>query len=229
MTRLDEAFRKIHHRLKPRTPLPSIETEFFPSVGANHSATLEDGTLRVRISDLFTDAPLEVLENVAMILLSKLYRRKIDTQHHEDYRRYTLSHRMVERSRQVRAERGRSQPTTPARGRHYDLDPLFDAINSDYFEGTLPKPQLSWTQRTARTVLGRYDFEQNVIFVSRALDSDGVPSHVVEYILFHEMLHVKHGTEIKNLREIAHTPEFRREEKRFAHYDLAQKWLRHDP
>jgi hypothetical protein len=225
VTELECAVRKIHRELKPHTALPTIETEFFPSVGANHSATLEDGVLRVRVSDLFADAPLEILETVAIILLSKLYRKKIDAERQKDYRRYTMSHRMLERSRRVRSERGRPTRTTPPQGRFYDLDTLFDAINVDCFDGTLPKPKLSWTRRKARSTLGRYDFDQNVIFVSRYLDSDTIPTHVIEYILFHEMLHVKHGTEIKGLREIVHTPAFRREEKRFTHYQAASNWL----
>ncbi len=225
MTELESAVRKIHRELKPRTALPRIETEFFPSVGANHSATLEEGVLRVRVSDLFADAPVEILETVAIILLSKLYREKIDGGHQRKYRRYTMSHRMLERGRLVRSTRGRPTPTTSPQGRYYDLDTLFDAINVSCFNPRLEKPQLSWTRRKARSVLGRYDFDQDVIFISRYLDSDTIPSHIVEYILFHEMLHVKHGTEIKGLREIVHSPAFRREEKRFTHYQAAIDWL----
>ena len=225
MSELESAVRKIHRELKPRTALPRIETEFFPSVGANHSATLEQGVLRVRVSDLFADAPVEILETVAIILLSKLYRKKIDAERQKDYRRYTMSHRMLERGRQVRSKRGRPTPTTSPQGLYYDLDTLFDAINVSFFDGTLRKPQLSWTRRRARSVLGRYDFAQDVIFLSRHLDSHTIPPHVVEYILFHEMLHVKHGSQIKGLREFVHTPAFRREEKRFTHYQAASDWL----
>ena len=225
MTPLESAVRKIHRQLKPRTALPRIESEFFPSVGANHSATLDAGILRVRVSDLFSDAPAEILEIVASILLSKLYRKKVDPEQHKEYRQYAMSHRMVERGRRARAERGRPTPTTSPQGRCYDLETLFDAINSRYFDSGLLKPQLSWTRRKSRTVLGRYDFEQNVIFVSRFLDSDTVPLLVIEYVLFHEMLHVKHGIEIKGLREIVHTPAFRREEKQFRHYQRAAEWL----
>ena len=227
MTDLESAFRKIHRELKPRTPLPKIQTEFFPSVGANHSATLEEGVLRVRVSDLFADAPAEILETVAVILLAKLYRKKIDAEYHADYRRYTMNTDMLERGRRVRSERGRPTPTTAPRGKCYDLGALFDEINMECFAGRLRKPQLSWTRRKARTVLGRYDFDQDVIFISRFLDSDTIPAHVVRYILFHEMLHVKHGTEIKGLREIVHTPAFRREEKQFPNYQFARDWLDH--
>jgi len=210
VTELESAFRKIHVELKPRTPLPILQTEFFPSVGANHSATLDKGTLRIRISDLFSDAPVEVLEALAAILLAKLYRKRVDPGHQRAYRRYTLSSEMIERSRLTRAERGRRSRTTGPNGRLHDLNALFEHINALYFENDLRKPELSWTQKKARSTLGRYDFEQDVIFISRFLDSPDVPHYVVEYVMFHEMLHVKHGSQIKGLKEIVHPQRFAR-------------------
>lgn len=223
---LAAAFSRVHRQLKPRTPLPAIETEFFPSVGANHSATLEDGRLKVRVSDLFEDAPADVYETLAAILLSKLYSKKVDSRHNRAYRQYTMSASMLERTRRARRDRGRRTRTTGAAGRFHDLGPLFDAINAECFRSTLRRPALSWTRRETRSVLGRYDFDQDAIFISRSLDSPDVPEYVVRYILFHEMLHIKHGTEIRNLREIVHSPEFRREERRYEYYEAANRWLR---
>lgn len=223
---LESAVRRVHRQLKPRTPLPTIRTEFFASVGANHSATLEDGTLSVRVSDLFADAPADVFETLAAILLSKIYRKKIDPQQNRAYRRYTMSESMVERTRRARSERGRRTRTTGPKGKFYDLEPLFNQINQEYFGQELHRPELSWTARKTRSLLGRYDFDQDVIFISRTIDSPEVPEFVLRYILFHEMLHVKHGTTIQNFRELVHTPEFRREERQFEFYDAANDWLK---
>ena len=225
MTDLSSAFAVVHRQIKPRTPLPEIETEFFPSVGANHSATLEEGKLRVRVSDLFVDAPTRVLEALAWILLAKLYRKKIDRSYHLEYRRYTLSDEMLERGRETRSARGRPTRTHGVAGQNYNLDDIFDELNTDYFEGDLRKPELSWTARRARRSLGRYDFSQDVIFISRYLDSSHVPDYVIRYILYHEMLHVRFGSRISKLREIVHPPEFRREERQFEHFEAANAWL----
>ena len=222
---LESAFRRVHRQVKPRTPVPAIRTRFYPSVGANHNVKLERGTLTVRVSDLFEDAPAHIFETIAAILLSKLYKTKLDARHNDIYRRYTMSEPMLERARRARAERGRPGPTTDPRGRRHDLDRLFDALNREYFDSGLPKPALSWTRRATRTLLGRYDFDQDTVFVSRSLDSPGVPEHVVRYILFHEMLHVKHGARIRNGRKLVHTAEFRREERGFTDYAAANDWL----
>jgi hypothetical protein len=160
-----------------------------------------------------------------VILLSKLYRRKIDPRHNRRYRAYTMSAPMRERALRTRAQRGRPSATTGPAGRAHDLKPLFDDINDNYFAGSLPRPGLSWTLRKTRRLMGRYDFEQDVIFISRSLDSPSVPEYVVRYILFHEMLHVKHGTRFENDREVVHPPEFRREERRYEYYDAATAWL----
>ena len=223
---LESAFRRVHRQLKPRTPLPTIRTEFFASVAANHSATLEDGTLSVRVSDLFVDAPADLFETLAAILLSKLYRKKIDPKHNTAYRRYTMSGPMLERTRHARSQRGRRTRTTGPKGKFYDLLPLFDDIDQEYFESELKRPELSWTTRKTQSLLGRYDFDQDVIFISRSLDSVEVPEFVLRYVLFHEMLHVKHGTRICNLREVVHTPEFKREERLFEYYDAANEWIK---
>ena len=52
-----------------------------------------------------------------------------------------------------------------------------------------------------------------------------MPSYAVEFILYHEMLHVKHPLRAAACGLQAHSPEFRAEEKRFAHYVRARKFL----
>ena len=75
-------------------------------------------------------------------------------------------------------------------------------------------------------VLGRFDITHNTIFISRLFDSPKFRSYVTEYVMFHEMLHVKHQCRVQDSRLIVHTPEFRAEEKRFAHYREAKLWLK---
>lgn len=223
--RIEAAFRTVYRQLRPRAPLPAIEAELFPSVGANHTAELDGSKLRLKISDLFDDAPGEVLEALAAILLSRLYRRKVDPLYQRRYREYTLSPEIRRRSRETRRSRGRRGPGAGPKGRVYDLDPLFADINAEYFGGGLTRPALSWTSRRSRSVLGRYEFDDDVIFMSRYLDSPAIPDYVVRYVLFHEMLHVKHGTRVEGTREIVHPPEFRSEERQFRHYREANEWL----
>src|SRR2546427_200609 len=187
MEDLELVFATAHRQLRPRTPLPEIQIEFFPFSGLNHTVRLQENRLSVRLSDIFRDAPAEVYRSLALILIAKLYRKTIDNSYHRIYRTFILTEDIQERARLARTKRCRQIRVRGARGRHVDLELLFDRLNNEYFVGSLLKPQLSWSARKSRHVLGRYDATHNVIFVSRVFDVPGIPMYVVSYVLFHEM------------------------------------------
>jgi hypothetical protein len=219
-------FAVAHRELRPRTPVPEITIEFFPFAGLNHTARLQENTLKIRVSDLFTDAPAEVYRSLALILLSKLYRKKIDGSFHRIYRSFILMEHIQERARVARSDRGRTARLRGSRGRHVDLNAMFDRLNALYFSAAIPKPLLSWSVKRSRYVLGRFDATHNTIFISRVFDSAEVPHYVSEYVMFHEMLHVKHHSRVRDSRVIVHGPEFRADEKRYAYYREAKAWLK---
>ncbi len=223
---LDRIFTTAHRELKPRTPVPEIKVQLFPFAGINHTARLNQGRLTVRVSDLFDDAPPDVHHALALILLSKLYRKKVDPSYHRVYRAYILRTEIQERASAARTTRGRGIRLTEAKGRHFDLESTFLRLNLEYFGGILEKPQISWSAKRSRYILGRYDVTRNTIFISRVFDAPKVPDYVVEYVMFHEMLHIKHRTRVKDCRMIVHTPEFKRDERGFAQYSDAKVWLR---
>jgi hypothetical protein len=223
---LEEIFASAHRHLRPRTALPEITIEFFPFAGLNHTARLSDNRLRIRVSDIFTDAPQVVYHSLALILLSKLYRKKIDSAHHQTYRSFILEDHIQARARAARTGRGRKTLIRGGKGRYIDLDVMFNILNERYFAGTIPGPRLSWSAKRTRYVLGRFDVIHNTIFISRIFDSLNVPVYVCEYVLYHEMLHVKHQSEVHDSKVIVHTPHFRAEEKRFLQYQEAKRWLK---
>jgi predicted metal-dependent hydrolase len=103
---------------------------------------------------------------------------------------------------------------------------MFDRLNEQYFENELRKPDLSWSAKRTRHVLGRFDVTHNTIFISRLFDSPHIPIGVAEYVMFHEMLHVKHQCRVQDFRLVVHTPEFKADEKRFDRYREAKLWLK---
>ena len=226
MQQLELIFATAHRQLRPRTPLPEIKIEFFPFAGLNHTVRLHENRLIIRLSDIFTDAPLEVYWSLALILLGKLYRKTIDISYHRTYRAFILTDDIQERARIARTKRCRRMRATGARGMVIDLEQLFDDLNREYFAGSLARPRLSWSAKKSRRLLGRYDATHDIIFISRVFDAPGVPPYVVAYILFHEMLHLKHRSRVDDSRLVVHTAEFKAEEKKFREYDAAKLWLK---
>lgn len=223
---LESIFKAAHLQLKPRTPVPDIRAEFFPFAGLNHTARFREQRLFIRVSDLFRDAPAEIVHALAMILLSKLYRKKVDGSHQWTYRTFILGADIQQRARAARTERGRTPRRLNASGRYRHLDPCFERLNLKYFGGTLNKPRLSWSEKRSKRILGRYDMTRDTIFISRLFDAPSVPSFMLDYVMFHEMLHVKHQSRVKDCRVQVHTPEFRLDERTFEQYDDARLWLK---
>ncbi|MEO6334102.1 MAG: M48 family peptidase, partial [Pyrinomonadaceae bacterium] len=74
-------------------------------------------------------------------------------------------------------------------------------------------------------ILAHHDATHDTIVVSKSLDASDVPRWVVEYIVFHEMLHIKHPTVHHNGRRYNHTPAFRHDERKFPHFQAAEDWI----
>jgi predicted metal-dependent hydrolase len=87
-------------------------------------------------------------------------------------------------------------------------------------------PHLGWSLKPSRTTLGHYDPSHHVIVLSCLLDSADAPRLVVEFVMFHEMLHLRHPTEHRGPRRCVHTPDFKAAERTFAGYREARSELR---
>lgn len=208
---------------KDRRP-PEIEVEFYPYVGINHTIRVREGRVYVRIAEICSDMPLNAQRALAYVLVSKLYRRRVPKNAREVYGSYIRSDKIRERATESRRKRGR-KVVTGTSGRIYDLNEIFDDLNTKYFGGRLRKPTLTWSARRTYRILGHHDSTHDTIVISRSLDSDETPRFVVEYVLFHEMLHVHHPTVHQNGRRYNHTPAFRRDERKFYKYEEAERWI----
>ena len=94
--------------------MPEIHVRFFPFASINNTVRLRDEKLYFRISDLLESAPESVLHAIAHILIAKIYRKEIDSQHAARYRRYVGSKAISEKAHLVRGMRGRKRIEDPA-------------------------------------------------------------------------------------------------------------------
>jgi hypothetical protein len=223
---LGTLFSEVFRQLERQRPTPEIEVKFYPYAGLHHTIRLRSGRVYVRISDIFKDAPPNIHRALAFILIAKLLGRTAPDVHQRVYRAYAYSPQVMRASDIARRRRGR-KVISSARGRFYDLDRMFQRLNRRYFDGRLGKPTLTWSQRRTRRILGHHDAAHDTIVVSKTLDARDVPEWFVEYVLYHEMLHIKHRARLIKGRLYRHTNAFRAEEQRFPYYEAAQDWLNH--
>jgi SprT-like family protein len=215
-----EAFRQ----LEPRRSVPEIEVRFYPYAGLHHTIRIRSGRVYVRISDIFKSAPTGIHRALAFILVAKLLSRPTADVHERAYRDYAYSAQILRASDIARRRRGR-KVISSSRGMAYDLEKMFTRLNRRYFGGALERPTLTWSQRRTRRILGHHDPVHDTIVISKTLDARDVPEWFVEYILYHEMLHIKHPARLINGRRYYHTNAFRAEEQRFPQFEEAQTWL----
>ena len=220
-----EIYARVFRQMRPRTPIPLISVKFRRYANASAKVKLEEGVLHVLIADTLAGAPDAVMEALAEILLSKLFRRPVPAHCNERYRRY-LNRRDVRRNLDlVRQIRGRKL-VEHAQGRHYNLDNIFEELNFQYFHGLMACPILGWSPNASRTLLGHYDPSHNAIVLSRILDRPQTPLVAVEYVLFHEMLHLRYPVEHRGARRCVHTKAFKDAEKQFEKLSEAREALR---
>ncbi len=50
--------------------------------------------------------------------------------------------------------------------------------------------------------------------------------YAIEYLLFHEMLHLKHPVQMRNGRRCVHSREFQRKEKMFPEMEKVKEYLK---
>lgn len=113
-----------------------------------------------------------------------------------------------------------------AQGSFYNLDELFERIDREYFGGKMLKPRLVWSGILSNRKLGHYERTRDRVVLSQILDDRHIPRCVIEFVLYHELLHKHHGIKWVNGRCLAHTPEFRRSERKFGHYQAAESFLK---
>lgn len=116
-------------------------------------------------------------------------------------------------------------PGSFSAGNHHDLEKSYQRVNHCFFSDNLIKPHLVWNNRLTRRKFGHYQEDTNTVMVSISLDHPRIPEYVIDYVMYHELLHLKLGANLKNNRRYTHTPDFKKKELDFPRIAKAQQFL----
>jgi hypothetical protein len=222
---LAQIFTRVFRRLKiPRTE-PRFRASFRRFTGLRSTiAFKEKDAIEAQISDLFEDASSLVVEAIAEILIARLFGRSPSREARDCYKAWANSPAVVRRVEEIHRQRGRKL-LLPPDGRHFNLAQIFDGLNRRFFEGQVTPMRIGWSMNRSRRMLGHYDSSHHTITITRWLDAPRTPRYVVEYLVFHEMLHVRYPVERNHHRRIVHSKAFQAAERAFPHYQRAVRWL----
>jgi hypothetical protein len=205
--------------------MPPIHVRFRRFTSLNTTIRLREGAIHANLSDLLEGAPESVIHAIAHILLAKLYRKAISAAQNLRYKRFASSAAVTRQTDLIRHARGSKRYSGPE-GHYYNLEEVFDSLNLRFFGGLLGRPDLTWSEHNAKRSLGHYDAAHNTIVVSRVFDRPSSPRYAIEYLLYHEMLHLKHPVKTRGLRRCIHSREFKAEEARFPQLSEALAFIK---
>jgi len=172
--------------------------------------------LKLRLHHMFLEAPEPVVSAVAEYAARG---RRAAGRVLDDY--------ISSRQERIRTTPSRSTELV-GRGKCFDLDDIFDRMNTDWFQGGI-RARIGWGRNTSRRRrksirLGVYDHKAREIRVHPALDRPDVPLFFVEFIVFHEMLHQLFPSDRDTGRHVHHPRAFRDRERAFPRYHAAIAW-----
>jgi hypothetical protein len=220
-----EIYARVLKDLKPCTEPPEIRVEFRRYANANSSIRLQGSRLTVKIADILEGAPAPIVEALAYILLAKLYRRPVPRIYEHRYRLYLNRREIRQKLQLLRQIRGRKFVSGPE-GASHNLEEIFERLNRQYFDGLLGRPLLGWSRLPSRSLLGHFDPSHNAIIISRIFDRPAASPLALEYVMFHEMLHLRYPVDHNGVRRRVHTREFRAAERAFPRLAEAKDLLK---
>lgn len=175
---------------------------------------------RVSIHRMFLEAPCNVMDDLARYIrgdakqLSPSIRAYIE----EGLQRIDYSHTL-------------DKTRLCSEGVVYDVKALYDALNTEYFCGEL-QLNITWfgasRQRSRRRLtFGLFDEPLKLIKIHRILDHKDIPQSVVEYVVYHEMVHhvCPPFVDEQGVNRVHH-PAFKTRERQYRHYHEAQRWIK---
>jgi hypothetical protein len=218
-------FHEEYRAIRPRATMPPIVVRFRRFTSLNTTIRLREGRILVSLSDLLEGAPESVLRAIAHILLAKLYRQPIDATQNLRFKRFASSAAVTRQTELIRHARGTKRFSGPD-GRFFNLEEVFDTLNFRFFGGLLGRPELTWSENLARRSLGHYDAAHNTIVVSRVFDRPSSPRYAIEYLLYHEMLHLKHPVKMRGLSRCVHSAAFKADERQFPQLNEALAFIK---
>lgn len=174
-----------------------------------------------KVTDYLQGAGQEVIQDFAGCLFTRIQRQRREV-YTPKVREFLRSEEFVRMNQEKYLRRSRNL-TFSSFGNFYDLEVLLNSLRRkglvENGEGTF----LSWTDKPNRFRMGYCSVLMKVVAISSALDRQDVPDYVAEYVLYHEMLHLKLGTD--SLRSY-HDSDFKREERQYPRWREAENWLK---
>jgi hypothetical protein len=179
----------------------------FRGFNANVKFSRQTNVLIFNLSKSWRKVSSEIKIGLLQCLMVKLFKTKNKTENMEMYASF-LRHVHI---------------AIPKTKTHPVLEESFERVNSKYFNGLIERPNLRFGKDSKRQ-LGSYEYGTDTITITSLLEQS--EPEILDYVMYHELLHKKMKFYDKNGKSFHHTSEFRAREKEFENSALIEQKLK---
>jgi hypothetical protein len=190
----EEAYRELFPDKEPRLNFYIKYSDHFNSYNAN--VRMHGGNLTFHFSKKWKTVSKEIQMGLMQELIAKLFKSKKKTMNMDLYKIFL-------KNVHIAIPKTKNDPT---------LEASFNRMNDMFFFGMMERPNLQWGSDSTG-LLGRYEYGSDTITMSMIFQNSD--QKLLDYVMYHEMLHKKFKFESKNGRTVHHSKEFRTEEAKY--------------
>jgi len=179
------------------------------------------GWIEFEASDYLKDAPENVLKGIAEMIFSRISRRS-DDKYSDAMLEWMTSDTFVKKNRPMYLKRAKNLARTP-RGTHKDLSDSYKRLVE---MGLAPYDDdlvLTWTKQPNVKRIGYCSVLMKVIAISSIFDTTSIPDFVLDFVLYHELIHLGKGFDPFDQN---HDNDFRALEEMHPMRSEAEDWLK---
>jgi len=170
----------------------------------NANISLQRNKIKVNLNLQWKDIDNEIKIGLIQHLLLRIFKKKVNTQNIELYNNFI-------RNIDILTPKTKSDPI---------LEKSFQRINERFFFKQIEQPNLTWGTDSKRK-LASYNFHNDTVTVSTIFAD--VRDEILDYLMYHELLHKYHKFKHKNGRSSFHSSAFKRDEALFPNYMQLEK------
>ena len=200
MNLVNKAYKLLYNKELDKKAAIKYSGKFRPYNANVHITRYE---LIFNLSKTWKDVDEQIKIGLIQHLLMKIYKKK---QHTTNIDLYMLFIKQL-------------PSVTPAIYSNPELKESFDRVNKKYFFNIIEMPNLKWGNKTL-TQLGAYNYHTDTITISSVFKNH---PRLIDYVMYHEMLHKKHSFKSNKGRSYYHTHQFRKDEKQFEDIEQIEK------
>ena len=179
------------------------------------------GWIEFTVSDYLKNAPQDVIEGIARIIFSRISGSG-SKEYPKNMEDWLTNCEFAKANRPTYLRRSRNL-TGSAKGKCRDLTESYNRLVE---QGIIPPMEdivFSWTKDPNIRRVGYCSVLMRVIAISSVFDTEAIPEFVLDFIVYHEMLHMMRGFD--PLGKL-HDAEFQADESKYPMKTESEEWLR---